>query len=168
MNLLDSALGRPLQTWDFADRDRLTIGRSPENDVSVTDPQVSRLHVELIFLDGAWQLVSHGRNGTWIRGSKVDRVGITHHSIFQLGSNGPSLQILLQEIDTETRSATIDSFDPGEFDFLDIDRQFLADEVTKIAESEAFQRLQSESQRQRRSDADNQSDHPGDNDRTMQ
>jgi hypothetical protein len=77
---------------------------------------------------------------------------VKDREVFQLGSNGPLLQIFFDEAPGETRSATIDSFDPRAFDFLDIDRHELTSEVTKIAASDAFQRLKNESLRQRQSD----------------
>jgi hypothetical protein len=58
------------------------------------------------------------------------------------------LQLLIESMCGEVRSATIDSFDPKEFEFLEMDEQQLSAEVTRIAESDAFQRLQSEANRQ--------------------
>ncbi len=141
LQLLDSALGRPLQRWECASFRHLRIGRSPENEISLTDPQVSRLHVELIYRDGQWHLISHGRNGTWIRGSRVERAVLSNRAIFQLGSSGPMLQLLTEQAGSEARSATVDSFDPKDFDFLNVDQEQLAAEVTRIAESDAFQKL---------------------------
>jgi pSer/pThr/pTyr-binding forkhead associated (FHA) protein len=107
------------------------------------------LHVELLCTDGTWWLYSRGRNGTWIHGAKVEELAVPHRTIFQLGSSGPMLQFLLQDAFSDSPSATLDNIEPTDFDFLNINRQQLADEVMKIAESEAFQRLRSESQRQR-------------------
>jgi pSer/pThr/pTyr-binding forkhead associated (FHA) protein len=142
LQLLDSALGRPVQRWECGNFRHLRIGRSPENEISLTDPQVSRLHVELTYQDGQWHLISHGRNGTWIRGSRVERTVLANRAIFQLGSSGPMLQLIVDSSGSEVRSATIDSFDPKDFDFLEVDQQQLAAEVTRIAESDAFQKLQ--------------------------
>jgi pSer/pThr/pTyr-binding forkhead associated (FHA) protein len=152
VQLLDSALGNPLQSWGFSGADRITIGRAPENDISVVDPHVSRLHVELVCTDGTWHIQSHGRNGTWIHGSKVDGVIVSHRTIFQLGSSGPILQFLVEECAPKSPMATLDNIEPSDFDFLNINQQQLADEVMRIAETEAFQRLQNESQRQRRAE----------------
>jgi pSer/pThr/pTyr-binding forkhead associated (FHA) protein len=54
IDLLDSAQGHPLRTWSFNDRDKITLGRTPENDVSVADPYVSRSHAYLQVKDGGW------------------------------------------------------------------------------------------------------------------
>ncbi len=148
VQLLDSATGRPLQKWEHSQCKRLSIGRSADNDISISDPQVSRLHVELCFEEGGWVLVSHGRNGTWVHGKRVERIGLEHRKIFQLGSNGPQLQFFEELLEQSLPSGTLDNFDPTEFDFLNIDRQLLADEVHRIAESESFQRLKNQTQRQ--------------------
>jgi hypothetical protein len=58
------------------------------------------------------------------------------------------LQLLMESSNAEVRSATIDSFDPKDFEFLEMDEQQLAAEVTRIAESDAFQKLQFEAHRQ--------------------
>ncbi|MCU0710002.1 MAG: hypothetical protein MUF23_17105 [Pirellula sp.] len=51
------------------------------------------------------------------------------------------LQLLTEQAGSEARSATVDSFDPKDFDFLNVDQEQLAAEVTRIAESDAFQKL---------------------------
>ncbi|MBX3420204.1 MAG: FHA domain-containing protein [Pirellulaceae bacterium] len=149
LQLLDSALGHPLQSWDCSALERVTIGRSKDNVVSVEDPHVSRLHVELVLEEGQWFLESRGRNGTWIQGTRVERVELGHRTIFQLGSSGPMLQILIQDAPTDMPTATLDNLQPMDFDFLNFNREQLADEVTKITETEAFQRLQSQSRHRR-------------------
>ena len=74
------------------DIERLTIGRTPENDIALTwDPHVSRVHAELSRAGGGWIVDDDGlsRNGTWVNGDKllrrrllnegdVLRVGATH------------------------------------------------------------------------------------------
>jgi FHA domain len=53
---------------------RVTIGRGPSNDISLSwDTEVSRVHAELERLGGEWTLVDDGlsRNGTWINGERI-------------------------------------------------------------------------------------------------
>ena len=149
LQLLDSALGHPLQSWDCSSLERVTIGRADDNVIAIVDPHVSRLHVELLLTDGQWLLHSRGRNGTWIQGARVEQAELSHRTIFQLGSSGPMLQILIQEAPADMPTATLDNFQPVEFEFLNFNREQLADEVTKIAETDAFRRLQSQSHRNR-------------------
>ncbi len=57
-----------------ATRDRLSVGRSEEADVSLPfDPEVSRVHAELERLGAEWTLVDDGlsRNGSFVNGERV-------------------------------------------------------------------------------------------------
>ena len=94
LHLLDSSQGHPIQTWRFKDCHHLSIGRADDSDISLADPQISRMHVELTFDDGKWVLQSHGRNGTQVGGEMVTEVRLTDRTVFQLGPNGPSLQFV--------------------------------------------------------------------------
>lgn len=56
------------------ERSRLTIGRSPRNDVALRwDGEVSRLHAELERVGGDWLLTDEGvsRNGTYVNGERL-------------------------------------------------------------------------------------------------
>jgi pSer/pThr/pTyr-binding forkhead associated (FHA) protein len=55
-------------------RERLTIGRRPENDVALPwDHRASRLHAELARVGGEWVLADEGlsSNGTWVGEAKL-------------------------------------------------------------------------------------------------
>jgi pSer/pThr/pTyr-binding forkhead associated (FHA) protein len=57
-----------------AETTRVTIGRSPENEVCLAwDPEVSRLHAEIERVGEHWLLVDDGvsRNGTFVAGERV-------------------------------------------------------------------------------------------------
>lgn len=152
LHLLDSVSGHALQHWEFADRDQISIGRSSECDIFVTDPQVSRQHAELLFRDGQWHLRSQGRNGTWVRGLRVEEVPLADRAIFRLGATGPMLQLFVDSAKSETPSATLDNIDPHQFDFLQVNQDVVADEVDQIVSTEAFQKLRDESDRLRQTD----------------
>ena len=93
LHLIDSAHGRRVQTWNFSDCVEVTIGRGKENNVVVTDPQVSRLHVRLLRRNGGWELESVGLNGTIVDGDEVlERRRLKDGSVFRLGDSGPSFQ----------------------------------------------------------------------------
>jgi hypothetical protein len=53
---------------------RVTVGRSPENDLALTwDAEVSRLHATLEWIGGAWTIADDGlsRNGTYVNGERI-------------------------------------------------------------------------------------------------
>jgi pSer/pThr/pTyr-binding forkhead associated (FHA) protein len=50
----------------------ITVGRTPNNDVVVEDPQVSKFHAFFRAVDGGLELSDAGsRNGTWIEGARL-------------------------------------------------------------------------------------------------
>ena len=68
-----------LEWWDgrerhvFAlDHDRVTIGSSLTNDVTIDEPSVSRVHAIMQVLGGAWVVEDCGsRNGTFVSGRRI-------------------------------------------------------------------------------------------------
>jgi len=67
---------RPERYVDLTDRD-LRIGRAPENDVILEDPDrtVSRFHAELRFENGQYALVDlNSQNGLWMDGQRLPRL----------------------------------------------------------------------------------------------
>lgn len=53
-------------------KEKLCIGRSSGCDIHLTDTSVSRLHAELVLLDGRWNLRDTGSlNGTWVNGRRL-------------------------------------------------------------------------------------------------
>jgi len=140
LHLLDSAQGHPVQTWHFDNRDTIMIGRGPDNDVSIVDPQVSRCHVLIRFCDGQWLVVSIGRNGTRTNGTSVREFPVVDQQIFQLGPTGPSFKFDMT-CDADQRTDTIDP-DAAALDDLFVDQQKQRDEVEQIVEGTAFQQLQ--------------------------
>jgi pSer/pThr/pTyr-binding forkhead associated (FHA) protein len=57
----------------------LTIGRAPQNDVVLDDPEqtVSRYHAELREHDGGYVLIDlNSQNGTWVDAQKIDRIAM--------------------------------------------------------------------------------------------
>ena len=56
---------------------RIVVGRSRGCDVVMPQPTVSRHHLELRALDGAWLAVDLGSsNGTWLMGRRVGRARV--------------------------------------------------------------------------------------------
>ena len=53
-------------------RDRLTIGRAPENDLTLDSPKVSREHAVISFQGGRWFIEDRGSyNGTYVNGQRL-------------------------------------------------------------------------------------------------
>jgi hypothetical protein len=53
---------------------RVTIGRGPSNDITLSsDTDVARVHAELVRVGDAWTLVDEGlsRGGTWVNGDRI-------------------------------------------------------------------------------------------------
>ncbi|MBV9230265.1 MAG: ATP-binding cassette domain-containing protein, partial [Chloroflexi bacterium] len=65
--------GRIVGEHQLATKKRvLTVGRLPENDISISSHRISRLHAKLIFVDGKWQIEdAESLNGLKYRGERV-------------------------------------------------------------------------------------------------
>jgi FHA domain/Domain of unknown function (DUF1707) len=65
---------------------RIVVGRSRGCDVVMPAPTVSRRHLELRALDGAWLAVDLGSsNGTWLMGRRVGRARVAPGDELVLG-----------------------------------------------------------------------------------
>lgn len=148
LHLLDSSQGHPLQTWRITGRSTVTIGRNDDNDVVIGDPHVSRLHATLVYQEGRWTLISLGRHGTLIGDRVVSEASLNDHTVFRLGSNGPTLRFDTCEVPTG-RTETLDNIDPEMLSMLGIDHERKQREVEQITENELFKQLLDQSRRQR-------------------
>src|SRR5262245_12420223 len=92
VHLLDSVMGRPVQSWHFESKACVSIGRGDTQDVNLTDPYVSRTHAEIRFQNGAWILFSRGRNGVVVSNQMITEYAVEGEVNFRLGPNGPSLR----------------------------------------------------------------------------
>ena len=92
VELLDHSAGRPLKTWKFPARPRISIGRDPSQDVEISDPFVSRAHAELEWREDEWVLVSRGRHGVLVENRLITEYPVPSEVTFRLGSGGPTLR----------------------------------------------------------------------------
>jgi pSer/pThr/pTyr-binding forkhead associated (FHA) protein len=141
LELLDPASSLPIQSWSFPDRPLIRIGRAEENDVVIVHPFVSRFHAQLQFRDADWQVVNLGTNGTLIRNQKVAWSPLVAGSIFQLGPQGPRLRFHPAPLLAGSSSTQLEAepvVNPG----VRIDEAKKAQEVSAIADSDYFRRLQ--------------------------
>jgi hypothetical protein len=66
---------------------KIVVGRSRGCDVVVPEPSVSRHHLELRAIDGAWLAVDLGSsNGTWLMGRRVGRARVAPGDELLLGA----------------------------------------------------------------------------------
>ncbi len=139
VHLLDSSSGLPVMTWQFAEKGVITIGRSPDQEVPVGDPHVSRQHAEIVFDGGVWSLVSLGRNGVMVDQRKVENARLQNNTVFRLGTSGPLLRFAItggQQEDSITLG--------GEAEIVPVllvDSEQRDKEVEDIAESDFFRSL---------------------------
>lgn len=102
LSLLHPGQTSSLQEWKFTDeKSIIRIGRSPDNDVILTEPLVSRHHLELRKTNSArnsssWQAINQGTNGTFVDGILVAQSPVTNGCLLQLAKGGPILQFQLE------------------------------------------------------------------------
>jgi pSer/pThr/pTyr-binding forkhead associated (FHA) protein len=62
IELLDANQEHVIEEWTFSPQTHAVVrmGRARENDVVISDRYVSRLHAELRFHDGFWEIVTPG------------------------------------------------------------------------------------------------------------
>ncbi len=70
-------------------KDKMTIGRGPENDVVLmNDPQVSRLHAQLVLIDRDVEIVKISqKNAVLVGGESVERWKLVNGSTFVVGDS---------------------------------------------------------------------------------
>jgi DNA-binding NtrC family response regulator len=69
-----------------APEDRLTVGTAETNDLVLSDPTVSRFHLELTAVEGGVALRDLGsRNGTWLSGAALERARVPLGTVLTVG-----------------------------------------------------------------------------------
>jgi serine/threonine-protein kinase len=101
LTLLHPQASTPLQQWNFQSQSTIRIGRSPDNDVILDDPLVSRHHLELRASPSPsgslWQLINQGTNGTFLNGVLVSRGLVPDDALIQLAREGPLLKFQIEQ-----------------------------------------------------------------------
>lgn len=146
IHLVDPSDGRSLQSWSFA-TPVITIGRDDASSIVLTDPYVSRTHVELKRGAGGWRLTSKGRNGVLIDGRSVEEQVINSGVRFRLGTTGPCFRF--EEEVTQTSMATL-SFDPESLLILKLNSTEVAKEAEEVSSTDYFRQLQQKARELRR------------------
>jgi RsiW-degrading membrane proteinase PrsW (M82 family) len=82
------------RSYDFQPESTITIGRSPDSDVIVDDPHVSREHARLRWDGRFWVLADVGRGRTFLGGQPVANTPVTQATDFRLGfPEGPAVRV---------------------------------------------------------------------------
>jgi pSer/pThr/pTyr-binding forkhead associated (FHA) protein len=140
VQLLDPASGRPMKSWIFNDQNQVTIGRSPDQDIEISDPYVSRTHANLIYRDAQWYLISLGRHGVMVANQFITEQPIGSDVTFRLGVEGPTLRF--RKAGEVVENMKTISFDALPTMILHVDQSKVQNEVGEIANGEYFQSLQ--------------------------
>ncbi len=65
--------------------DMLTIGRTSDNKLVLSDPGVSRLHATIVFEDGHYHIIDHqSRNGVFLNKKRIKRERLKYHDDIQI------------------------------------------------------------------------------------
>ena len=102
LTLLHPQASTPLQQWNFQSQSTIRIGRSPDNDVILDNPLVSRYHLELRATPAKsgyrWQLINQGTNGTFLNGVLVSRGLVPNDALIRLAREGPMLKFQIHPV----------------------------------------------------------------------
>ncbi|HTQ39774.1 MAG TPA: FHA domain-containing protein [Pirellulales bacterium] len=148
IHLMDSALGRPIRSWQFSGQPLISIGRADDRDVQISDPYVSRNHAELRNQCGQWSLVSLGRHGVIVQGETIAEIPIQGETTFRLGSSGPTLRFDPRAPHADNRMTMMFDSTVGE-NMFELDHSKLQREVAEIADGDYFLELQRRAQQLR-------------------
>ncbi|NNF96617.1 MAG: FHA domain-containing protein [Halobacteria archaeon] len=67
------------------DKERITIGRKPHNDIQLDDPTVSGQHAAILMLQNAYVEDLNSTNGVLLNGKKVTRRQLNHGDMIKIG-----------------------------------------------------------------------------------
>jgi serine/threonine protein kinase, bacterial len=100
ISLWDESQSHILQQWQLSQPAPINIGRSPEHQIVIDRPSISRLHATIEYISlrqggGYWEVVNHSVNGTFVNGLSISRVLLTAGDRLQLAQNGTLLTIEL-------------------------------------------------------------------------
>jgi serine/threonine protein kinase, bacterial len=100
ISLWDESQSHILQQWQLSQPAPINVGRSPEHQIVIDRPSISRLHATIEYTSlrqggGYWEIVNHSANGTFVNGLSISRVLLTAGDRLQLAQNGTLLTIEL-------------------------------------------------------------------------
>jgi hypothetical protein len=87
-------------SWGNSNRfaNTFKIGRSPECDLVIPVPAVSKVHAQVSYEEGRWWIIDlDSRNGTFLNGIRIDRMPLPPSCRVELGQGGAMLWLSLDE-----------------------------------------------------------------------
>lgn len=140
LQLLATAHGQALQSWEFVDRPIIQIGRSRDCDVVISSPVVSRSHAYLRGDGPNWELCCVSQNGVFVGGARVQSLYLSDDEVFRLAATGPFLRFRQSQGDRCQAMETIPPDGSGISPLL-LDIEKRDEMVGAIAEGPYFQQL---------------------------
>jgi pSer/pThr/pTyr-binding forkhead associated (FHA) protein len=148
IELLDANQEYVIEEWTFSPQTHgvVRMGRARENDVVISDRYVSRLHAELRFHDGFWEIVTLGQHGMLRQGQRIaDTCRLSERDELELGVSGIMLRFSLLEATGGARdsagSLTTLVYSSIGLGRISIDRGDVSRQVGEIVESPYFRGL---------------------------
>ncbi len=107
--LIVTIAGQPSQIHRL-DKDRITVGRAPENDIVIPSEIVSRYHGHLDFRNGRYEYVADPRatNALFFEGRPFDRHRLHHDEVLRINSTLPGQMVTLTYNAPSDAVATVD------------------------------------------------------------
>ena len=103
LTLLHPLQSTPVKTWNFQEEVAIAIGRSPENDVVLYSSVVSRHHVQLKYVNGNWEIINLGKNGTYLNGKAIANAPVVDGMEIELAGSGPKIVINVDKEPPKTK-----------------------------------------------------------------
>ena len=100
ISLWDDRETHILQQWQFFPPAPIQIGRSPEREIVIDRPSISRLHATISYTSlrqggGYWEISNQGTNGTLVNDLSVERVLLTTGDRLKISPEGALLTVEL-------------------------------------------------------------------------
>lgn len=103
-----------VQKYEYYFTDSFTIGRSEECSIQIDEGVVSRVHLEIIFIENEWIIKDKkSSNGTFLNGNKIDSVELKNSVLLEIGTNGPIILFSLVEKKESQEEITPAKQDPS-------------------------------------------------------
>ncbi len=76
--------GAAIREYDI-DKERITIGRKPHNEIHIDDPTVSGEHAAILYLQHTYVEDLNSTNGTRLNGKKITKRQMKHGDVIKIG-----------------------------------------------------------------------------------